>query len=207
MVKDLIWFNTPYSRSNKVRRLLWSIAWTMFARPFPKSTAMSWKRFLLRLFGAKIASTAAVYSTAMIFQPWLLIMDEYACLADGVDCYNVDPVHIGRYATISQRAFLCTAGHDITDPHHRQISAPITIQDYAWICAETFVGQGVDIGVGAVCAARSVVIKDVAPWTVVAGNPAKFIKKRILKDVSPEGKDISEFLDCGAMDKRGEKHD
>ena len=86
MTKDLMEFKTPYSKSNKLRRLVWGVVWTCFARPFPRSMAMGWKRMLLRAFGAKIASTAVVYATARVFQPWLLIMDDYACLADGVDC-------------------------------------------------------------------------------------------------------------------------
>lgn len=175
-------FRTPYSRGNKLRRLVWSFVWTFLARPFPRSMAMGWKRALLRLFGARIASTAAVYANVKVFQPWLLTMDDYACMADGVDCYNAAPVHIGRNAAVSQRAFLCTAGHDITDPHHHQTEAPIVIEDRAWVCAEVFIGQGVTVGEGAVCAARAVVIKNVEPWTVVGGNPAKFIKMRKLTD-------------------------
>lgn len=176
-------FQTPYSRKNKILRLVCSVAWAVLARPFPKSMAMGWKRTLLRMFGAKIAPTAAVYATTKVFQPWLLTMDDYACLAEGVDCYNAAPIHIGRNATVSQRAFLCTAGHDISDPHHHQTSAPIVIGDRAWVCAEAFVGQGVTVGDGAVCAARAVVIKNVEPWTVVGGNPAKVIKMRKLISV------------------------
>jgi putative colanic acid biosynthesis acetyltransferase WcaF len=178
MGKDLMEFKTPYSVSNKLRRLVWNATWVCLARPFPRSMAMGWKRMLLRTFGAKMASTATVYATAKVFQPWLLIMDDYACLGEGVDCYNTVSIHIGRNATVSQRAFLCTAGHDITDLHHHQTDAPIVIEDRAWVCAEVFVGQGVIVGEGAVCAARAVVVKNVEPWTMVGGNPAKFIKKR-----------------------------
>lgn len=53
-------FKTPYSKGNKFRRLVWSMVWTCFARPFPRSMAMGWKRMLLRAFGAKIAPTAMV---------------------------------------------------------------------------------------------------------------------------------------------------
>lgn len=187
MKKDLMGFKTPYSKRNKLRRLIWSMVWTCLARPFPRSVAMGWKRMLLRAFGAKIAPTAVVYATTKVFQPWLLTMDDYACLAEGVDCYNAAPIHIGRNATVSQRAFLCTSGHDITDPHHHQTDASIVIEDRAWVCAEAFVGQGVTIGEGAVCAARAVVVKDVGPWTVVGGNPAKFMKKRMLINVSGGG--------------------
>lgn len=188
---DLTAFRTPYSTANKLRRLVWAAAWACLARPFPRSMAMGWKRRLLRLFGADIAPTAMVYATVRVFQPWMLTMRDYVCLAEGVDCYNAAPVTIGRNATVSQRAFLCTAGHDITDPHHRQTEAPITIADRAWVCAEAFVGQGVTVGEGAVCAARAVVIKDVEPWTVVGGNPAKYLKMRKLIYVNGGGKSVS----------------
>lgn len=179
---DYINFKTPYSKCDKAKRLLWSITWGVLARPFPKSTMAGWKRFLLRLFGAKIASTAIVYAEAKIFKPWLLEMKDYSCIASGVDCYNAAPIIIGVNATVSQRAYLCTAGHDISNPNHPQTESPIIIEDRVWVCAEAFVGQGVIIGEGAVVGARCAVFKDVAPWTVVGGNPAKIIKKRILNN-------------------------
>ena len=51
-----------------------------------------------------------------------------------------------------------------------------------WVAAECFVGPGVNIGEGAVVGARAAVFKNVDPWTIVGGNPAKFIKKRIFQD-------------------------
>lgn len=184
---DYMKFKTPYSRRDKARRLLWDVVWALLARPLPKSLGSGWKRFLLRLFGAKMADTAVVYSSATIFKPWLLEMKDHACIANSVDCYNAAPVSIGVNATVSQRAFLCTAGHDITDPQHHQTEAPIIISDRAWICAEAFVGQGVTVGEGAVVGARAVVIKDVKPWTVVGGNPAKYIKMRKLRNINGGG--------------------
>jgi putative colanic acid biosynthesis acetyltransferase WcaF len=49
-----------------------------------------------------------------------------------------------------------------------------------WVAADAFIGPGVIIGQGAVVGARSAVFKNVERWTVVGGNPAKFIKKREL---------------------------
>lgn len=109
-------------------------------------------------------------------------MDDYACLASDVDCYNVAPIHIGKFATVSQGAMLCTASHDITSPNHELKTAPITISDQAWVGAGAFVGMGVNVGVGAVVGARAAVFKNVNPWDVVGGNPAKFIKKRIINE-------------------------
>jgi acetyltransferase-like isoleucine patch superfamily enzyme len=56
-------------------------------------------------------------------------------------------------------------------------SAPIKVGDNAWIGMNALILKGVTIGEGAVVGAGSVVTKDVEPWTVVAGNPAKLVKK------------------------------
>lgn len=178
---DLSQYHNALSRENQIIRLVWSIVWGVFARPLPRSVGSGWKRVLLRLFGAKIDRTAVVYSSAKVYYPANLVMERYACLASDVDCYNVAPVRIGANSTVSQGAYLCTASHDITNPRNPLITAPIVIEDQAWVAAGAFVGMGVTIGQGAVVGARAAVFKDVEPWTVVGGNPAKFIKKRIIK--------------------------
>lgn len=137
---------------------------------------------LLRLFGAKIDSTAVVYSSAKVYYPKNLVMGRYSCLASNVDCYNVASVILGDNVTVSQGAFLCTASHDVTEPLHPLITAPIVIEDAAWVAADAFVSMGVTIGEGAVVGARACVFKDVERWAIVGGNPAKFIKKRELKN-------------------------
>ena len=180
MTTDYVHFKSPYTTANRVRRMLWTACWTLFARPFPKSTLMPWKRFLLRCFGAEVAGTANVYASARVFMPWNLVMKDYACLASGVDCYNAALVEVGVNATVSQRCFLCTASHDISSSRHEQTEHPIRIGDRAWVAAEAFVGPGVTVGEGAVVGARAAVFRDVEPWTVVGGNPAKVLKKRVL---------------------------
>ena len=161
--------------------MLWNICWTLLARPFPRSMFMPWKRFLLRLFGAKISDTVNVYASATIFMPWNLEMKEYACIGPEVDCYNAAPIVIGNNAVVSQRTYLCTASHDISLASHPQIEKPIIIGDRAWVAAEAFIGPGVTVGEGAVVGARAAVFKNVEPWTVVGGNPARVINTRTIK--------------------------
>lgn len=177
---DLSRYHNALSRKHQVIRMLWTIVWGLFARPLPRSMGSGWKRMLLRLFGAKIDDTAIVHSSAKIYYPANLVMKEYSCIASDVDCYNVASILIGANATISQRAILCTASHDITNSLNPLITAPIIIKDQAWIAAGAFVGMGVTIGQGAVVGAYSAVFKDIEPWVVVGGNPVKFIKKRII---------------------------
>lgn len=180
---DYMHFQSPYTTRDRIVRLLWTVVWNVLARPFPKSTMMPWKRFLLRMFGAKLSSTCVVYNNAKIFMPWNLIMKDHACIGCNVDCYNAAPVMIGINATVSQGAYLCTASHNISSLHHEQIQAPIIIGDRTWVAARAYIGPGVTVGEGAVVGATASVYKDVEPWTVVGGNPAKFLKKREIKDV------------------------
>jgi putative colanic acid biosynthesis acetyltransferase WcaF len=103
-----------------------------------------------------------------------------ASIAHQVDLYCVNQIAVGDHATVSQYAFLCTASHDVSDPHMRLTHAPISVADQAWVCAGAFVAPGVAVGEGAVVGARAVVTRDVEPWTIVAGNPAKYLRRRVL---------------------------
>ena len=179
---DLSKYNHSFGKKNKIGRLFWGICYVLLFRPFGSSVFRKWRILLLRLFGAKIALSANVYASAKIWAPWNLHMGAYACLGPEVDCYNQGYISIGANSVVSQKAYLCASTHDITDPQHNLILKPIHIGDKVWIAADAFIGPGVSIGEGAVVGARSAVFKDVEPWAVVGGNPAKFIKKRIIKD-------------------------
>ena len=92
---DIAHYHNVLSRKPQIIILLWGIVWPMATWFLPRSMGMSWKRMWLWLFGARIARTANVYSSAKIYYPANLVMEEYSCLASDVDCYNVAPVTIG----------------------------------------------------------------------------------------------------------------
>ena len=110
--------------------------------------------------------------------PWKMEMSDHSCLGDHVICYNIGGVKIGAHSTISQLSHLCSSSHDYEHPNMPQTFAEIVIEDQVWIAADVFIGPGVRVGQGSVVGARASVFDNVEPWTVVAGNPAKFIKKR-----------------------------
>jgi putative colanic acid biosynthesis acetyltransferase WcaF len=62
------------------------------------------------------------------------------------------------------------------------VPGPIVVGDYAWVCADVYLGPGVVVGDGAVIGARSSVYRNVDAWTVVVGNPARFLKPRIVTE-------------------------
>ena len=175
---------SPHSIANKIGRTLWGVVWCLLFRPSPK-ILLGWRRLLLRLFGARIGEGAKIMPSTKIWAPWNLTMGEEACLSHQVDCYCVAPVSIGAHATVSQYSFLCTATHDVEDPHMRLVTAPIVIGDGAWVAADVFVAPGVTIGEGAVVGVRSSVFKDMGPWKIYAGSPASFIRDRVINSSSP----------------------
>ena len=140
-----------------------------------------WRRFLLRMFGARLGKHVNIYNSARIYFPWNLEVGDWSAIGEYACIYNLGPIKIGSQVTISQRAHLCAGTHDYTDPSMPLLRPPITINDQAWICADAFVGPGVTVGEGALVGARAVAVKDVDPWQIVAGNPAKPIKKRVLR--------------------------
>ena len=172
---------SPHHISNRVGRLVWSAVWVLLFRPSFK-TCHGWRRFLLRLFGARISSKARIHASAKVWAPWNLTMEDYATLGPSVDCGCAAPIFIGANSTVSQYTYLCAATHDYEHPNMLLITKSIHIEDQVWICAGVYVGPGLTIKQGSVVGARAVVVKDVEPWTVVAGNPAGFIKKRELKN-------------------------
>jgi putative colanic acid biosynthesis acetyltransferase WcaF len=171
---------SPHTLKNKLGRVAWAIVWGTLFRWSPR-ILFGWRRFLLRCFGASIGKNARISPSVSIWAPWNLVVGDEAAIAHHVDCYCVDRLTIGNHATVSQYAFVCTASHDISDPHMRLITAPVVIEDQAWVCAGVFVGMGRRIGVGSVAGAMSVVTKDVGEWQIVAGNPAKVIGQRQLE--------------------------
>lgn len=170
------------SLKNKLYRFVWNIVWIFLFRTFPTKIFNRWRLFLLALFGAHVHKNSGVYASCKIWAPWNLVLDENAWLGPNVDCYNVAKITVGANSTISQKAYLCSASHDVTDPLNKLISAPIIIQDRAWIGADSFIGMGVTIGKGAVVGATASVFKDVEPWTIVGGNPSKFLKNRVINE-------------------------
>jgi putative colanic acid biosynthesis acetyltransferase WcaF len=175
---------TKYSRSEMFRRILWAFGqWLFRLSPRPY---FGWRRLVLRCFSAKIGAHVNTYPSTRIYFPWNLTVGDWSAIGEEVLIYNLGPVTLGQKVTVSHRAHLCAGTHDYTQPDLPLLKPPIEIKDQAWICADAFVGPNVVIGEGAVVGARAVVTKNVEPWTIVAGNPARFIKKRTLSASSGE---------------------
>jgi putative colanic acid biosynthesis acetyltransferase WcaF len=169
------------SYKNRLGRLMWNIVYFVMVFPAITKYLNFWRIWIYRLFGAKIGRDCYISSSVRVWAPWNLLMKDHSLLASNVRCYNPEKVLMESETIISEGVFLCTASHDIYSSLHSLVKLPIVIESQAWVAADAFIGMGVTVGQGAVVGARAAVFKDVEPWTVVGGNPAKFIKKRIIK--------------------------
>lgn len=186
---------------NKLKRALWQLAWLVACRPAPIQFH-AWRVMVSRAFGARIARGTRLYPDVRIWAPWNLTMEPASCVGPGVECYNVGQVVLRTGATVSQRAFLCTASHDPHDRAFALVVGPIEIGPGAWVAAEAFIGPGVVVAKDALVAARAVVVRGVPANAIVAGNPARMVGQRYADERAsndrPEGFDISkhdEFID------------
>lgn len=168
-------------KSDKVYRLIWRIISLFLFKPFSLPFFNEWRIFLLKVFGAKIGKHCNIYASAYIPSPRNLIMGMHSTLGPEVKLH-IGKTMIGNKVTVSQRTYLCSATHETDSINVPFIAGEIEIEDFVWIAAEAFIMTNTVIGEGSIIGARAVVIKDVVAWTIVAGNPAKFIKNRIIKE-------------------------
>ena len=177
---DLSTYDSDFGMGNKILRMMWNTCYWILFRPFNLNMFRGWRALILKMFGAKVGYKANIYASVKIWAPWNLSIGDYSSLGPEVDCYNQGKISIGKNSVISQKSYLCASTHDFTISKFPLIVKYIEIKDQVWIAADAFVAPGVTIGEGAVIGARSAVVKNVDDWTVVGGNPARYIKDRII---------------------------
>jgi putative colanic acid biosynthesis acetyltransferase WcaF len=166
-----------FSKREKIGRLLWAVVKvTLYRWSFRR--ADSWRAFLLRRFGAKIGKGVLIRSNAHIEIPWNLVMGDHSQIGERAIIYNLSTIEIGDWTIISQYAHLCGGSHDHHNNKMMLHRMPIRIGSDVWICTDVYVGPGVVIGDGVLVGARSNVTRDLPPWKVCVGSPAKPIRDR-----------------------------
>ena len=136
------------------------------------------RKYVYRILGMKIHPTAHIMRNCIFLDIKKIIIKErsiigHNCLLDGRGF-----LYIGRDVNISSFTKIITATHLVDDPQFRGKALPVIIEDNVWIATSSIILPGVRIKKGAVVGAGSVVTKDVEEFCVVAGVPARIIKKR-----------------------------
>lgn len=149
---------------------------------FPWPSAI--RRAVLVAFGAKIGKGFYIRPSVKVHFPWKLTIGENVWIGEGCTLLNLEPIEIRSNAALAHEVYVSTGNHDLTRRDFPYANASVLIDSSTWIGTRAFVGSGVTIGRGAVVAAGAVVVKDVDPWSVVGGVPARKISVRRLSDGS-----------------------
>jgi maltose O-acetyltransferase len=140
------------------------------------------RNFIWRLAGIKIGRGSTLHTGVRVFDPKGITIGNdtivgYACFIDGRD-----KVAIGNHTDIASEVMIYSQEHDISSIDFVASSSPVTIGNYVFVGPRAIIMPGIKIGDGAIIAAGAVVTKDVDPFAVVGGVPAKFISERGLKN-------------------------
>ena len=147
----------------------------------PETSCWKLKRILLRWCGIKIGSNSRVCSSATILGAGELEIGEDVWIGHQALLICAGRIHIGDHCDIAPRVLLETGSHEITpDSSHvagAGMVADVNLENGCWLCANSCILPGVTVGEKAVVAAGAVVIRDVSPYSVWGGVPAREIRK------------------------------
>jgi len=138
------------------------------------------RRFSYWLAGVKIGKGSTIHMWANFFDPSRVEIGEDTIIGDHCFLDGRDKLKIGNHTDIASQVLIYNSEHDIEAEDFRAITAPVEIGDYVFIGPRAIILPGVKIGNGVIVAAGAVVTKDVEPFRIVGGVPAKEIKSRKL---------------------------
>jgi maltose O-acetyltransferase len=142
------------------------------------------RRFLYRLAGIKIGRGSTLHMGIRFYQPKNIKIGEDSVVGEGTVLDGRDQLVIGNHVAIASEVMIYNSEHDINSEVFEAIEAPVYIEDYSFIGPRAIILPGVRIGYGAIVAAGAVVTKDVPPFAIVGGVPAKIIGERRLKKLN-----------------------
>jgi len=180
MIQDLSSFKLPSGfrgRAAVVVQLWWLVQGTLFG--LSPQFMYGWRNWLLRLFGAKVGKGVLIRPSVKTTYPWKVCIGDFAWVGDDVVLYSLGEIEVGANAVVSQRSYLCAAGHSFTKPDFPIYDKKVVIGAQAWLATDVFVAPGVTVGEGAVVGARSSVFSDMPAGMVCFGNPCKPSKVRV----------------------------
>lgn len=142
--------------------------------------SLHFRKCIYKILGAKIGHDVVFHFKTEVRAPEHLVVGGGTIIGDNAILDARGGLEIGENVNISSNVSIYTLQHDHRDPNFSctNFNARVTIEKYAWLGSNVIVLPGVHIGEGAVCCAGCVVTKDVEPYAVVAGIPAKKVNER-----------------------------
>lgn len=141
------------------------------------------RRFFYRLAGMRIGRGSTIHTKARFYNPGNISIGEDTIVGEGVVLDGREKLTIGSHVDIATEVMIYNSEHDVNSESFSATESPVKIEDYVFIGPRVIVLAGVTIGKGAVIGAGAVVTKDIPPFAIVGGVPAKIIGERKNKDL------------------------
>ncbi len=132
-------------------------------------------RHVLRI---KLGRKSSIHWRARFYAPWRIVVGDNCVIGNDNFFDGRSGLTIGNCVVTSSEAMIFTLQHDMDAPDFGVRGGPVVIEDYVYIGPRAIILPNVRIGKGAAVAAGAVVTKDVEPYTLVGGTPARFIRNR-----------------------------
>ena len=136
------------------------------------------RNFWYRRAGVKLPKTSSIHWKARFFAPEGLRIGQHCTIGNDAFFDGREGITLGDCVNIAAEVRIYTREHDIDSPEFSERGGPVVIEDYVYIGTRVTILPGVRIGRGAVVASGAVVAKDVPPFMLVGGVPAKVIRER-----------------------------
>ncbi len=142
------------------------------------------RRAFFRVAGVKIGKGSTFHSCTVFYQPNNISIGKDTIVGERATFDGRDKLMIGDHVAIASEVMIYNSEHNIEDENFKAIVAPVRIEDYVFIGPRAIILPGVTIGKGAVVGAGAVVTKDIPPYAIVGGVPAKVIGERKNKNLN-----------------------
>lgn len=168
----------PVLRASQWRREIWSDLRLRLLTDIGRLPSHKVRNRAYRRAGLTMGASSSIHYRAEFYAPERIVIGDNCIIGDSCFLDGRSGLRLGDNVNVGSHVTVYTRQHDVDSSDFAEVGGPVTIDSYAWIASHAIILPGVTIGRGAVVAAGSVVTKDVEPYALVGGNPARFIRHR-----------------------------
>ncbi|MCB0512352.1 MAG: acyltransferase [Bacteroidetes bacterium] len=136
------------------------------------------------LYFMKIGKQTHIQMGLRVYAPWKIRIGNNCSVGNNCFLDGRRGIEIGNNVDLASYVQILTLGHDLDDETYKTVGKKVIIKDHASIFTSANILPGIIVEEGAVVGLAAVLTKNTEPWSIYAGNPAKFIRKRKINNLT-----------------------